>query len=585
MQRRDFLTGVSAAGGARLLGAQIGVPQGLPLPEWAQTGNFVHMGMDAGPLEAEKGLRSGWQHFTRDDPAGVVQAIRDYYRPENVEIPKTFGANWIYVTWTNGWSKEREKRDQWPIAARFMEECRKHGIHTTVYISAANMFWEDYFTRVPQSRKWVETLSPGWMRHYGGNPERLMANVKLPEWRNELKTAIDASLDAGAEGFWVDNLFPWHGQTLFNDLLHELQAHAARRRNNLVWHTNVNAGIYSWAKVGNVVGTEDGKVPRFDPGADPPVTGNLGLLSFLSGLTEGWRSVELEHYGNDLSAAVRQLMIAECWMWQVGCTGFPTDRLLQAKWHRRETDAWRVLEAMGTYNRHQLRHRQYFQRAEPLATLGVVGHLGQVGPDQETQQRTSRGQGELIGLLNVLAGWNVQYEVLFEDRLQPETLKKFSVVVAAHPDQMPPGAGRALAAYASGGGTVLAPEGATLDFAATRLPEAAFRVRPAVSPLLRDALRKLLAPGPVEVSAPAGIVYRALRQGPRVLVHLVNYTLGSTKPITVRYRGPVSRTELLTPEAGEPRKLDFRREGEWTAVSVDVPIHCLLSFEATSPRR
>jgi hypothetical protein len=45
------------------------------------------MGLDGGPFEAEKGLRSGWPGFTHDDPQGIVQATRDFYRPNNVEIP------------------------------------------------------------------------------------------------------------------------------------------------------------------------------------------------------------------------------------------------------------------------------------------------------------------------------------------------------------------------------------------------------------------------------------------------------------------------------------------------------------------
>src|SRR5215469_6581382 len=76
-----------------------------PLPQWARTGNFGFMGLDGGPLEAEKGLRSGWPGFTHDDPQGIVQATRDFYRPNNVEIPLAAGATWVYLTWSNGWSK------------------------------------------------------------------------------------------------------------------------------------------------------------------------------------------------------------------------------------------------------------------------------------------------------------------------------------------------------------------------------------------------------------------------------------------------------------------------------------------------
>lgn len=175
--RRDFFRSMAlAAAGYRSRSTSVR----LPLPDWAKTGKFTFMGLDGGPLAAEKGLRSGWEYFTRDDPKGVVKAVREFYRRENVIIPKTAGVNWIHVTWTNGWSKVREIREQWPLAARYMYECRRNGIHTSVYISAANMFWEDYFEHAPESRKWIDTGEAGFIRHYGGRMERVMANIKLP---------------------------------------------------------------------------------------------------------------------------------------------------------------------------------------------------------------------------------------------------------------------------------------------------------------------------------------------------------------------------------------------------------------------
>lgn len=84
----------------------------LPLPAWAQPGNFAFMAMSGGPLEAEKGLRSGWDGFHRDDPLGNVRSTRDFYGPENIAIPLAAGVNWVYVIWSNGWSKQREARDQ-----------------------------------------------------------------------------------------------------------------------------------------------------------------------------------------------------------------------------------------------------------------------------------------------------------------------------------------------------------------------------------------------------------------------------------------------------------------------------------------
>lgn len=558
MQRREFFKLAAAAPYQRWV-----TRAEAPIPEWARTGNYVFMGLDGGPLEAEKGLRSGWPGFTRDDPQGIVQAIRDLYRPENVEIPLAAGATWIYLTWTNGWSKPREHRDQWPHAVRFLQECRKHGIHASAYISAANMFWEDYLQQVPESRKWIDTAEPSLVRHYGSSMYRVMANIRLPEWRSQIKESIDAALDAGFEGFWVDNLFWWHGESLFADFLAEMRTHAARRRSGVVWHVNVNTGICNWGRAGNVVGTEDGKVPRFVPSKDPPLEGNLGLLSLVSGLREGWRPAIMEHYGNDLSPATRQLMIAECWMWQTGATWFPDSYLLPTQWHRREPAAWRILEAMGTYNRHYLRYREYFQEGEPVATVGIVGHPGSSGGDVAQQQRTAREQGEFVKLLDKLAAWKVQYEVLFEDRLSPEVFRKFSLVVVTAREQVSPGTWGALESYRRAGGGIIEVE----------LPQ----VRPQS---LRDEIfRRPLSPV-VDADAPPAIVFRALRQRAATTVHLVNYATQPMAPFSLRFQGQARTVEVLIPESNGPHSLAFRQEGPVTVVAVpEFPIHCLLRFQ------
>lgn len=585
MRRRTLLQLAAASSQARAAypadsdGSRL-VASDAPLPEWARSGNFVFMGLDGGPLESEKGMRSGWPGFTRDDPQGIVQAMREFYRPENVDIPRTGGANWVYLTWSNGWSKIRERQDQWPHAARFMKECRKHGIHVSAYISAANLFWEDYLEKVPESRKWIETTDPTLVRHYGGSMYRVMANIRLPAWRDQIKQAIDAALDAGVEGFWVDNLFWWHGESLFADFVSEMRAHGARRRSNLVWHVNVNTGVCNWGRAGNVVGTEDGKAPKLLPGNDPPVAGNLGLLSFISGLREGWRPAIMEHYGNDLSPSQRQLIIAESWMWQVHATWFPDSYLLPARWHWRDPAAWRILEAMGSYHRHFLRWQEYFRDGAPVATVGIVGHTGSTGSDTATQEKTARAQRRFIQLLDLLAASNVQFEVLFDDRLRRNILRHYPLVVVADADSTPTGGWEALGDHLREGGRIIAVEGAPLPKSTNHilLPQNAFQPG-GMWRLLRNEIIQRSPQPAVVANPPATIIYRAIGQPERTIVHLVNYSMQPCPPFRLRNRAAVRKVEMLLPESGSPRQLTFAREGPWTVISVpEFPIHCLLAF-------
>jgi len=534
-----------------------------PLPQWAQFGNFVFMGLDGGPLEVEKGIRTGWPGFTRDDPQGIMRAIHDFYRPENVEIPLAAGANWVYLTWTNGWSKQRERRDQWPRARRFLEECRKHGIRCSAYISGANMFWQDYLEQIPESKKWIDAPEPSAIRHYSGQLYRVMANIRLREWRDQIRESIDEALDAGFEGFWVDNLFWWHGESLVADFLAEMRAHAARKRSDVVWHVNVNTGICDWGRVGNIVGTEDGKAPHFVREDEPPVDGNLGLLSLVSGLREGWRSAIMEHYGNDLPPEIRQLIIAECWMWHTGATWFPDSYLLPTQWHRREPAAWRVLTAMGTYNRHFLKYREYFEGGSSLATVGVIGVSRPPGERLADQKAAVQLQAGLVKLLNELASRNLQLEVLFGDRLNLASMRQFQLLIVDGHDSVPATVATELARYSQGGGTIM-------DARAPGVSRRSF---------CEDVVRRDVN-STVQANAPREVVWRAVRRADTMTVQLVNYSTRPLAPFALRIRGAPRSAEALIPEVGGPRTLGVRQEGLIAKVTVpDFPIHCLIRFQ------
>src|SRR5437764_887926 len=91
------------------------------------------------------------------------------------------------------------------------------------------------------------------------------------------------------------------------------------------------------------------------------------------------------------------------------------------------------------------RPTEYFRTSEPMASVAVIGHPGSSGTDLQMQQSTQQGQGELIALLDTLGAWNIQYEVLFEDRLAQ--LGRYPVAVGAEPEHTPVGTAAALDAF------------------------------------------------------------------------------------------------------------------------------------------
>ena len=87
-----------------------------------------------------------------------------------------------------------------------MEECHKYGIRVLAYESVANMFWEEMFQNVPESKDWL-LLSDGKPVPYGagdytkmGRVTRYMADLSKPGWREYMRKRIDLAVEAGADG-------------------------------------------------------------------------------------------------------------------------------------------------------------------------------------------------------------------------------------------------------------------------------------------------------------------------------------------------------------------------------------------------
>ncbi len=150
------------------------------VPPWFETGKFRSARWDGGPLEAVKGTLSHWPNYTEDDPRQVLEATRDWYNPKTVELLKMAHINWAWVTWSNGFSPQTERK-QWELLGNYITKCHDSHIRVAAYISIANMFWKDMFEHVPGSIGWVERDFQGAPLFYG-RPNRYMADIHIPEW-------------------------------------------------------------------------------------------------------------------------------------------------------------------------------------------------------------------------------------------------------------------------------------------------------------------------------------------------------------------------------------------------------------------
>jgi len=486
------------------------------LPAWARTGRFRPARWDGGLIEAEKGRLSGWPNYTEADERGVMAATRAWYNPRTVAFLKTAHINWAWVTWSVGFSHETEAAQR-DAVRRYIAECHRQGIRVAAYFSVANMFWADMFERVPASRHWVELLPDGSPRFYKP-PHRYMANIANPEWLAYTRERVRAAMEAGADSFWVDNTFQYHGAQNVQRFLNVVYEEAARFGRKIVLMSNYNRRVYTWARYQNGVTTEDGQEPGWYPEDPEPrrLATNAGLLRYHWGISEGWRPVSAEYGGrhrgdrftDPMAPAKWQLSIAECAAFQAGFEPF-FEGLFLRDLHNGVSAALEKLAAIGKYNAFLERHEEHYTDPRPAAPVAVLA-----------------GESDsLVPALNGMAARNVQYDVLFgyqEPALA--ALKRYRAIAAPEPGGFSPRMKETLARYAREGGTVTA----NLD----------------------ELAGLAAAVTPVEIEAPATVLYNVVRQErpARLVVHLLNYAQKPVPAIRVRVRGAAGKVRLLSPD-------------------------------------
>lgn len=461
------------------------------VPEWARPGRYRPARWDGGPIETEKGRLSDWPNFTLADDRGVMAATRDWHNPRTVEFLKTAHINWAWITWSVGFSRQTEEA-QWAQARRYIEECHRSGIRVAAYLSIANMFWADMFENAPDSRDWVERLSDGSPRYYK-RPHRYMARITNTAWLDYVRMRVRTALDAGADSFWLDNTFQYHGAENVRRLLEEVYAEAAAHGRQIVLMSNYNRGIYGWARFQNGVMTEDGQEPGWYPEDPEPrrLVTNAGLLRYHYGLSEGWRPVSVEyggrHRGERFTTPMEprkwQLSLAECAAFQASLAPFFEGLFLRDLYHG-EAAAMEKLRAIGKYNAFFEQHEQYYRDVRSAAGIAVL----------------AGGDDRIVPALNALAARNVQFDVIFSAAEGRRYRKVFD---------------------------------------AKELP--------------RDSTEYDL----LSVEAPATVLYNAVRQEKprRLVLHLLNYAQSPVTGVRVRLREPAAPATLLSPDFGGVREL------------------------------
>jgi len=491
-------------------------PDANSLPTWLKTGKVCFSRWDGGRIEAAKGFLSGWAFFNPPWP-DIVDATVRWYDLDTVDLAVRMGYNFVWLTMSNGFSVEQES-GHWRVLKRYVDECHRRGIKVAAYQSLTNMFVDDMFVRVPESKGWQLLGPDGQPVPYGaawykkmGRVTRVLADVSRPEWRTYLKRRIDAAIDLGFDALEWDNVTysiggdqrsrDRYAQFLSNNrfqdnpdlrilyqheelrrVFRELLDHARKRKPDMVTFCNLHRSTFTVGRATTVLTTEDGKEPGYyDTAANRPsgqgdikdadmrddvkpvyvdepvdiagesfkperLRSNLGLLRCLKGLSEGWKPILVEYGGrrkgdrflNQMPPLAFQLSVGECNAALCGFQGFQEGRALLDLYQRRP-EVMRIVDAAAEAHRFVKEHAQEIVGAEYVADVAIV--------------LDARVQG--AALCDRLAKSNVQYAVLFEDRIRLDVLKRYQRVVVLDAQLLSDVAVGALVAYAEQGGRLM----------------------------------------------------------------------------------------------------------------------------------
>jgi hypothetical protein len=543
------------------------------VPAWARNGAIRFARWDGGRIETAKALLSGWPNFWPPDP-DVLYATDNWYNLKTIQLLREARVNMIWVTFSNGFSNQTERLNQEQLR-RYIAECHRQGIHVMAYESITNMFWQDMFKNVPESRNWPAIGKDGKPVPYGaaaykkiGYISRYMANLSYPEWQAYLRKRVDLALDAGADGVDYDNNFTRNITQLMN-IYEMIYKYGSKRKKDFLLMGNFHSSSYVANRLTNSMTTEDGAEPGiYDTqhlrrlrnrqnllaAGNGYLINNGGLFRALDALSDGWKLNLVEdgrrEYGQREAKAMsperRQLAMAEAMSFGAADELFVEDALATALWNH-DPDALALWKAIAQYNRFFAGHEPYYTGTRSMAPLAVM------------LDDTSRG----VDLLNGLAARNVLFDVVYERDLKAGTLSHYSEVALLTARAVSDKALAALENYLRQGGRLfVAGQSASLDQQGRKRPRPAFFGRKIgkgecvyseeIPPLdqLAENLRSHEKSDASGIEAPAGVVYNVAEQSAshRVIIHLLNYGSAPVSNIKVELNRKYRSATLLSPD-------------------------------------
>jgi hypothetical protein len=359
------------------------------LPPWAEQGNFRFIRLDGGQIESWKAERTWWGKKFSAEEQEVLTHIYDSEFEQMLGLLKQAEFNWIWVTWSNGWSFKDEDENRENLK-KVIARCHENGIHVSAYLSASNMFRESAYRDDPETKKYGL-----WMHHvplfYAGPTktdlqvswDRRLANTRKPGWRSYLLKKAELAVDAGVDAIVWDNMIGYDdGLAQLLDDTQRMVERKAREtgRPKVMVYANVHIAPdrFGMNDMNEVVWEEDGKDTPGVWGGNWQVD-NARNIKFLSGEKQLWQPLM---YENDLyhcgprescipSPAEQKLSIAEAYTFGAATSRNIEGRFLSAliKGEPEGQEAW---TAIAQYNHFLVEHRELYHQAEPAARIALI---------------------------------------------------------------------------------------------------------------------------------------------------------------------------------------------------------------------
>ena len=429
-------------------------PKDVPL--WAEQGNFRFIRLDGGQIESWKAERTWWGRKFSAEEKDVLSHTYDRDFEQMLNLLKEANFNWIWVTWSSGWSFKDEAENREKLK-KVIARCHENGIHVSAYLSASNMFRDSAYRDDPETKNYGLWMH-GIPMFYAGPTmtdlhiswDRRLADTRYASWRAYLMRKAELAVDAGVDAIVWDNMIGYKDglAQLLDDTQHMAQRKARETgRPKVIVSANLHIppDRFAMNDINEVVWEEDGKDT---PGVWSGLwqVDNARKIKFLNGEKQSWQPLM---YENDLyhcgprercipGPAEQKLSIAEAYAF-----GAATSRNIEGRFlaglMKGDPNAREAWTAIAQYNHFLVEHRELYHQTIPVARIALIS----AEPH------------------NLLADTFIRQSVFFETKVlnhldKGTSLDRFKVVVL--PDDLPgltAGQRATLDKFVSGGGIIL----------------------------------------------------------------------------------------------------------------------------------